>query len=119
MERSVRSEEVQKQYLDFMKGRADNSPCRMCEMESVKEFKYWRVLENEFPYDKISDKQHILLPKRHTTEEDLTDEEKAELLKIKKTDFVREYQFIFESTPGTVSIPAHFHLHLVRIKHSI
>lgn len=114
MSRSLRTKDTQRKYNEFLKT-IDTNVCRLCEMVAVKEFDHWKVVENEFPYDKIADKHVLLLTKRHCSESELSDEEKEELFNIKRSEYVSDYQFIFESTPSTMSIPSHYHLHLFRI----
>ena len=87
--------------------------CVLCARESVHEFEYWRIIENKFPYDRIAKIHHMILPKRHVVESDLSDEEIQELKDIKEKDLHKDYDFMIEATHRMKSIPAHFHLHLI------
>jgi hypothetical protein len=86
--------------------------CPLCKENSIQEFVYWRVIPNNFPYDRIAKKHDMLVPKRHVKETDLTQEEKEELLRIKQ-DSLHEYFYIVEAHQKQKSIPEHFHLHLL------
>lgn len=110
----LRSKETKKKYLHFLKTNTNNH-CIYCEKELlIKEFKYWMVLENRFPYDKIAEISHMLAPKRHVSgEENLSTQEKDELLEIKK-NHLENYSVIIESTPNATTRPDHYHLHLLK-----
>jgi diadenosine tetraphosphate (Ap4A) HIT family hydrolase len=58
----------------------------------------------------------MLVPLRHITEVEITPEERDEYLEIKKSHIDTEYEYIFISTKRTVSIPDHFHMHLIVVK---
>lgn len=80
----------------------------------MQSFKFWKLVPNEFPYDKITKIHDMLVPLRHTVE--INDEELAELLELRNTYINQHYRYIMEATNRTKSIPTHFHLHLIEIK---
>lgn len=90
-----------------------NKKCALCEKESIKEFKYWRVVQNEFPYDYIASLHNMLVTKRHVSRNYLNKVEKKELEKIHKSYFDTTYDCVIQSTIKTQSLPQHFHLHLI------
>ena len=55
----------------------------------------------------------MLMPLRHTTEEELTEAELAELYQLKQTVLNTDYNFLMECLPKAKSIPEHHHLHLI------
>jgi len=113
----LRTKKTHEKYLAYRKNGGLENGCVLCERESLKEFNLWRVIKNEFPYDAVAEVHNMLVPKRHTKEAGLTDEERRELLEIKEGEYIAEnYNFILEATVGVKSIPAHFHLHLAKIK---
>lgn len=81
----------------------------------IKEYDYWVIIENYFPYDKIAHTSHILITKRIVPFDWtlLTQEEVKELFYVKK-DIGGKYSFLIENLPSIQSIPKHFHLHLLR-----
>jgi diadenosine tetraphosphate (Ap4A) HIT family hydrolase len=90
--------------------------CRLCQDEDViKTFKYWKIMKNNFPYDRIAQTHHMIVPLRHVPEEDITPEEWREYHEIKNT-MIQDYEFIIEATKSKKSIPGHFHLHLIIVK---
>ncbi|MDP3953262.1 MAG: hypothetical protein Q8P99_00340 [bacterium] len=113
----LRTRESQEKYEAFKKEGGLNNGCGLCEADSIKEFDYWRLIKNKFPYDRIAEVHDMIIPKRHIRENDLSESEKTELLEIKNGDYIgNNYHFIIEATTGVKSIPTHFHLHLTRIK---
>jgi len=116
MSKSFRTEKTRKAYKDFIDGGGNEEVCKICEAKSLHEFNGWRVIANDFPYDKVAEKHSMLVPKRHTKEVELSEGEKKELFQLKSHDVIGEYNFIIESTKKTVSIPGHYHLHLLKTK---
>ncbi len=90
--------------------------CRICELESLHEFEYWRIITNEFPYDRVAEKHSMLVPKRHVKEKELTAEESQELIEIKYNPVLSEYTNIVQNNKKLITIPEHFHLHLLVAK---
>jgi hypothetical protein len=86
---------------------------RYAKKEPLHTFTYWKVVENEYPYDRVAAVHHMILPLRHTDGTDLSEAERAELEQLKQTILNDTYHFIVEALPRTKSIPAHFHLHLM------
>ena len=92
--------------------------CFFCSAKSLKEYKYWKVVENEFPYDEIASESHIISPRRHVTETGLTKKEIEEYKKI-KMELNEKYDITVENSPKLKSIPMHYHLHLLILKERI
>lgn len=83
----------------------------------VKRFKHFVIVENHFPYDAVASESLIIFPKRHVTESELSREEQEEFMRLKtENKFVRSFDYILTGMAKT-SIPAHFHAHLVKLKH--
>ena len=77
-------------------------------------FTLWKIIPNDFPYDRIAKKHHMIVPLRHVQEKDLSTEERAELQEIKGRGFDDDtYEYIIEAAQKIKSVPGHFHLHLV------
>lgn len=91
--------------------------CDICEKAPlVKEFTYWKIVDNIFPWDYIAKIQHMAVPKRHVVYEELSDEEKKEYDEIKVGYIEREYDIMAEATNKMKTIPSHFHMHLIVMK---
>ncbi len=113
---NLRTRETSQKYTDYrIQGGLDGG-CRLCDAQAVKEYRFWKVSINNFPYDRIAEVHHMLLPIRHTDEAGLTEEERQELLAIKDGYVQHHYEFMIEASQKHKSIPAHFHLHLIVAK---
>ncbi|MDP3735238.1 MAG: hypothetical protein Q8R39_02300 [bacterium] len=109
---SLRTPEGKERYEEYL-SLADLSACPLCGKESIETFQFWKVTENSFPYDLIAKVHHMLVPKRHAVENELTPEELGELAVIKESFVHQHYEWIVEPTHPSKSIPSHFHLHLI------
>jgi len=110
---SLRTAEGSKRYREYLKNETSESSCSLCDKESIKDFQFWRLVENSFPYDQIAKTHHMLVPVRHVPEDGLTVDELAELKMIKGVFINAAYDWIIEATYKNKSIPDHFHLHLI------
>jgi diadenosine tetraphosphate (Ap4A) HIT family hydrolase len=113
----LRTEEVAKNYEAAQKNRLPGNGCRLCnDSETLAEYEYWRVMPNAFPYDRYFTKSDMLVLKRHTDELGLTDAEYKELLQLKSTVLMHEYDHLLDNLPKQKSIPHHCHFHLISFK---
>jgi len=92
--------------------------CPLCDAASLEEFTHWRIIDNRFPYDKISSVHHMLVTKRHIVEKDLSVEERDELLHLKDNYLGQKYEHMLEALTSQKSIPKHLHFHLLVSKES-
>jgi hypothetical protein len=90
--------------------------CYLCAAKTKHEFRSWRIVENEYPYDRISATHHMVTLKRHSTEADLTTYEKMEFERDVKPYLHKHYDMLFENTVRTKSIPGHHHIHMINLK---
>lgn len=116
---SLRTERTESRYQKLLQAGHLEQQCRLCDGILVKEFKYWKVIQNRFPYDLIADVHHMIIPKRHVKEIDLTMEERKEYEEIKRNYIDRKYQYILEATNKSKSIAEHLHLHLIISKKKV
>lgn len=112
----LRTEEGEERYKKLIDTGFLNGSCKLCEAPSVKDFTRWRIIRNEFPYDRIAKIHDMIIPKRHVTENNLSTEEKKEYGEIKASHVEGTYEYIIEPTLKLKSIPEHFHLHLIVAK---
>ncbi len=111
----LRTSECEDKYQEYRKNNSSVF-CSLCTKESIKLFKFWKIIKNDFPYDRIAKIHNMIIPVRHVTEEELNQDEIKELKEIKSTTLNDEYEFIIEATNKVKSIPQHFHLHLIVVK---
>jgi diadenosine tetraphosphate (Ap4A) HIT family hydrolase len=113
---SLRTPEGKARYQEYQKNKSATDSCPLCNRSEIKKFTYWNITIAEFPYDLIAKTHHLLIPSRHTSEKNLSEEELSELSLIKKTFVNDSYDLTLENTTKQLSIPGHFHIHLIEIK---
>ncbi len=111
----MRTPEAMQKYLEHIAA-GGLAQCPLCSGEPLKTFTHWKVMQNAFPYDGIARVHDMLVPLRHSTEGELTEEELKELFDIKQGHLNEHYEYVMEATNKTKSVPTHFHLHLIITK---
>lgn len=110
--KSDRTRETEQKYQDF-KLTPEALTCPFCTKQMlIKEYKYWILLKNRFPYDDRYKTSHMLAPKEHVKEENISILAFVELLNIKK-EIANKYDLIQENLGSLKSRPDHHHLHLL------
>lgn len=113
---TLRTEASEAEYQRVRAERRGSSACPLCDISPTKEFTHWRIVPNQYPYDRIADTHDMIVSKRHVQEQDITEEEWREYKEIAR-DFIHPtYEYIIEPTLKTKSIPDHFHIHLITAK---
>lgn len=112
----LRTKESQEYYQAHVAAGGLADGCRLCEAPSLKEFELWRIIGNNFPYDKIAKTHHMIIPKRHANDREITEAEWQEFKTIKEAYLHPTYEYLVEPTWKMKSIPAHMHLHLLVAK---
>jgi len=112
-----RTKKTEEKYKKFMAKGFLAKGCNLCrKVKSIKEFRYWRIVDNEFPWDRIAKINHMIIPKRHIIYEELNKAEKKEFESIKSAYIEEKYELIAEVANKKKSIPDHFHIHLIILK---
>ena len=90
----------------------------LLDLPHVKDWKYWVLVENEFPYDKISVRHSLLVPRRHFTEdENMSSDERQELFFIKaEFKMSKEFDAILENIKHNRTVPDIYHIHCFKFK---
>lgn len=116
MHTTLRSEENERRYGEFIAS-GGLRECPLCRLAPIRTFTHWKIVENEYPYDLVVELHHMLVPLRHVTDGELTDEELREFAELKHDVVLHDtYQYFMEAARPTQSVPAHFHVHLVVMK---
>ncbi len=110
---SLRKKETEERYKEVRASGGLDGPCVLCNKPALKTFTAWKIIKNEYPYDKIALVHDMLVPIRHVTQDQLTQEEIDELNEIKETYIHSTYEWILEATTKMKSIPDHFHIHMI------
>ena len=113
----MRTQTTKQKYLKYLENNEGKLKDFVYDVkkENLKEYKYWVIKENRFPYDEICELSHLLIPKRIVaTYRELNTEELSDLQEIKE-DIRSKYDCILESlSRGNPSISKHFHFHLFK-----
>lgn len=83
--------------------------------KAIREWKKWKIINNEFPYTAAFDTHHMLIPKRQVRLEGLSDAEREELSFI-LSDLNEHYDCMMLNFQKKQTIGNHFHLHLLNYK---
>ncbi|TSC67729.1 MAG: hypothetical protein G01um101466_651 [Parcubacteria group bacterium Gr01-1014_66] len=102
-------------YLKHLQEKGDDQ-CVLCPKIPLHSFQFYKIVQNDFPYDRLAETHHMLIPLRHSAESELLKEEKIELQHIKEDYLDENYHYIIEATNRNKSVPGHFHLHLIVMK---
>jgi hypothetical protein len=111
--RGLRTEERERLYAAYRSRGELARECVLCGKTPLESFRFWKIVENSFPYDQIAETHHMILPFRHIIESELNAEELKELAELKAGSINEKYDFIMEPTQKRKTIPKHFHLHLI------
>lgn len=118
----LRSNEMMTKYMRISEGRRERAeivdPFSKWNELLVKEFKHWAIIKNEFPYDAVAKISHMISTKRNVPFDWnlLNEEELKEFAEIKNTYIKENYDALWENLPRGITIPIHFHLHLIVLK---
>ena len=106
---TLRTQKTQARYdLARKEGRLN----ALKDLPSIEEFNYWRLVDNEYPHDKVASVHHMLLPKRVVREfTDLTFAETMELSTIMFILLYGRYGSFKINTDIERTITDHVHIH--------
>ncbi|MEK7118211.1 MAG: hypothetical protein AAB869_01230 [Patescibacteria group bacterium] len=113
MPTSLRKPETEARYEEHKRNKKPGD-CYLCRAVALKEFQFWRLLPNEYPYNRITKTHHLISLRRHADENGLTVPEYNELYSIKH-NLRNDYDMLFENTLKRKSIREHFHIHAIEI----
>lgn len=111
---TLRTSKTQRAY-DRYRMHPRSRSCYLCRAVTIKAWRYWKLLDNEYPYDRIADTHHIIALKRHAREDELTPEEIREWREVRGY-LHQHYDMLFENTVKKKSIPGHHHLHAITLR---
>ncbi len=114
---SLRTPPIEQAYEVYKHTHNFDIHCPLCEKEPSQLFIHWKIVPNDFPYDKLAKRHEMLVPLRHVVESEFTPAEAEELRKIKHEMIQSpEYDFVMEITEPHKTIPPHFHMHLISLR---
>lgn len=110
MPQPKRKPETQAAYNEVLRSGRTTS---FVEKPAIREFTFWKVINNEFPYDNIAGTHHMLVPKREVPQERfLNDEERREMVEVK--EMIGSEDDMFMECPNHArTVKGHMHIHLI------
>jgi diadenosine tetraphosphate (Ap4A) HIT family hydrolase len=109
---TLRSDAMHTKYLTYPK-----DPNFMKNAPSIKDYQYWRIIENKFPYDTIAKVHHLLVPRRQVSRYDLmTTQELTEYEGLLLNVLPQDYDMILLNFPKAQSVKDWLHFHLIIVK---
>ena len=114
MDITLRTDKVQKKYMEYLATPKSKECCFCRERDSdsiiKRKYKYWLLMHNEYPYDKVYRQHDLLSSKRHVGWGDLTVNEIAEY-NIIRDELREKYEQTIENLGAASSQRGHFHIH--------
>lgn len=109
---SLRREASERAY---QKAKKNGETRDLKDVPSIKEFRHWRIINNDFGWDIAFKESHMLIPKRVVSTWQYLDEDEIDELWFLISDIESEgyYDCIALNPPKRRSKPNHFHLHLL------
>src|SRR3989344_490047 len=95
---TLRTPESEARYKVVVASPDFKKSCPLCEKPVTRTFTHWKLIKNEYPYDRIAEVHDMIVSKRHVTEHELTQEEWKEFQDIKHSYIQDTYEWIFEPT---------------------
>lgn len=81
----------------------------------LKQWQYWAIIDNAFPYGSAFKTHHLLIPKRVVSQQNLSSDEKEELIEV-LAELGQEYDCQIINFSRNQSIKSHYHIHLLVYK---
>lgn len=107
---SGRTAASEQKYQD---AKADKNLQPLSQVEPIKEWKYWKLIPNQFPYDGIFRRHNMLLPKRQFADRtQMRMTEWSELQAIIRDYVEKHYDLIIDNTQRKRSVLSIYHLHV-------
>lgn len=106
--RTAKSEEK------YQLAKAEGKTHPLKDVESIKDYKHWRIIPNEYPADMVYKESHLLIPKRVVSTWQYLNEDEADELWFILDGIEKEglYDAISINPPKRRSVANHFHIHL-------
>lgn len=104
-----------KDELAYARAKQKKSRRPLLSEPRMREWKYWALIDNDFPYTAAFKKHHMLIPKREVTEKDLNKQERDEL-KLIIDEVSTDYDCQLINFTSKQSVRNHYHIHLLTYK---
>lgn len=116
----LRTNKILKPYRAHRRSLGEElSKTDLTKLPFIRAWKYWVLVENEYPYDKIAKKHSLLVATRHFVHDSEMDILEREELFAIKAEFAesREYDSLLENLSHNRTVPWQYHLHCLKFHH--
>src|SRR3989344_7686558 len=104
---TLRTKEKEEEYQQYVREGNLANGCKLCDKQGFRTFNHWKIVANDFPYDRIAKTHDMIVSIRHVGEDGLSREELEEFKKIKEEHIFATYEYIVEPVHKKKSIPGH------------
>lgn len=104
-----------KDELAYARAKQNKSRRPLLNEPRLREWRYWALIDNDFPYTAAFKKHHMLIPKREVKENDLNSREREEL-KLIIEEVSKDYDCQLINFINKQSVRNHYHIHLLTYK---
>ncbi len=101
--------------IHYAKAKTSGRSKPLLEEDRLMEWKYWALIENEFPYSAAFKTHHMLIPKRVVDDKNLSIDERIEMDSV-LNELSETYDCVLVNFRKKQSIRDHFHMHLLCYK---
>lgn len=91
----------------------------LMDVPAIMDFKYFKVIKNHYPHDKIAKVHHLLIPKRRFQHWHQMKRRERKEFKMIDEVLSRHYHCIKRNYPALISVPELVHWHLYVLKEEI
>lgn len=109
---SLRTDKDEKAYSRAKKAKTSRP---LHKEPRIKEWQYWALIDNEYPYSVAFKTHHMLIPKRKVAQQNLSKQERTELDNI-LAELNADYDCLQINFVRNQSVRDHFHIHLLEFK---
>ena len=83
----------------------------------IRSYGHWYIVENQYPYDRVAEVHHMLVPIRRFSERGEMEYYESDELRfiLRELALNEEYDSLIENFPHERTVPEHFHLHLIKL----
>ena len=109
---ALRSPKTFERYL----AKPKEDGCFICKAEAVEEYKHWKIIWNDYPYDAVASRHYMLVPIKHVpTRSTVSQDARKELESIMaQLEDSKRYDSILENFHTARTNTEHFHFHILK-----
>lgn len=109
--KTLRTDATEQRYQEAKKAGLTQP---LIDVPALMEWKYWKLIKNDFPHDLIHSDHDLLIPLRvFSSLKEMNLQEATELYHLLSSELANNYDTIKINYPRQQTVLNHFHIHLV------